>query len=308
MAVFASPDLIQLPRLSSQEASDLIGEMLTVARMRQASLPPAIERSLERLRAAHATLETALRSAFDDAASASSTGPLSSRGGPMSSRGGPMSSRGGPMSSRGGPLSVRGAPLSVRSPLAGQPPTAPRSAAIVPSNVRRRADRLLDSAWEATFDWLSGWCKLAEEANPHRSEARELFELIFADALAFGTLPYKIEFAQSRERLAAIELEGHEATFATLGGAVFLAHLRSVHAALQVIVRQDMEIDCHEQLAAAAGALRQYVIRVSSHADTEIYGSEDLSQALMAPLDRWHKLHPARPPEDAFGAVEETLF
>ncbi len=142
----------------------------------------------------------------------------------------------------------------------------------------------------------SGWCKLTEEANPHSGPARELFELVFADALAFGTLLYKIELAQSRERLDAIEHEGHEATFNALGGAAFLAQLRSVHGALQLIAQKETVIDCHEQLAAAAGALRQYVIRVSSHADREVHGSEELSHALMAPLDRWQKQNPARPP------------
>jgi hypothetical protein len=274
MADFSSPDLIQLPRLSGQEAASLIGDMLAIARSRQASLPGPIERSVMRLQAAHAALEVTLRGARG------ATSHPPSSGGPASSR----------------------APISTRAQASS------RAGAAVISIVRRRADRAVDSAWEATFDWLSGWCKLTDDANPYRSAARELFELVFADALAFGTLPYKIEFAQSRERLEAIEREGHDATFTALGGAAFLAHLRSVHEALQIIVSQETVIDCREQLAVAAAALRQYVVRVSSHADSEISGSEELSSALMAPLDRWQKLHPARPPEDAFGVVEETLF
>jgi hypothetical protein len=249
MADFAAPDLIQLPRLSGQEAATLIGEMLVLARSKQESLPGPIDRSAQRLRAAHATLESTLR--------------------------------GGD----GKPGDSLPAPIA-----------------------RRRADRALDAAWEATFEWLSGWCKLAAEANPHREATLDLVELIFADTRATGTLPYKVELAESRIHLAAIAREAHDATFLALGGAPFLTHLRAAHEALEIIVSHEAVIDCRVELASAAAALRQYVVRLSSHADSENSGSEALSTALMAPLDRWQKIHPTRPAEDIYGVAEETRF
>src|SRR6185369_5603545 len=44
----------------------------------------------------------------------------------------------------------------------------------VDSERQRVADRSIDNAWEATFQWLSGFCKLPEEANGHVPAARAL--------------------------------------------------------------------------------------------------------------------------------------
>ncbi len=247
MADVAAPELIQLPRLSGQEAATLIGAILTIAEAQHASLPAPIQRSAQRLHAAHATLETTLR---------------------------------------GG----HGSPSDPPAPIA-----------------RRRAERALDAAWEATFEWLSGWCKLADD-GPHHAAAVDLFELIFPDSHATGMLPYRIELAESRLQLAAIAREDHDATFFALGGSPFLSHLRKVHEALEIIVSHAVVIDCRAQLASAAAALRQYVVRVSSHADSEAAASEALTLALLAPLDRWQKTHPTRPAEDTYGIAEETRF
>lgn len=90
---------------------------------------------------------------------------------------------------------------------------------------------LADAAWSAAFDWLSGWCKLPVEKNPHLAQSNALFKLVFGEALAFINLPYKIEWQQSMLRLDAIEREGHEKTFKQLGGMAFLTHLTEAQAA-----------------------------------------------------------------------------
>ena len=52
-------------------------------------------------------------------------------------------------------------------------------------------------------------------------------------------------------------------------------------------------------------ALRQYVSRVASYSDPGTSGSEALSQALLAPLARWYRLHPSRGPDIGSSAPEE---
>lgn len=214
---------------------------------------------------------------------------------------------------------------------------------------RRIAEQALDAAWEATFDWLSGWCKLAEEANPNRTAARELFVALFAGARAFSKLPYKIQWTESRARLRAIQRDGQEGTFDALGGAAFLEHLRasqrlcekaaSVDASLDSAIDSAVDSapepadrgraaeagraadgsdtagaageppdDIRAELADAAAALRQYVLRLVSHADPDVTGSEATSEALMRPLVAWHQKHPSRGPEMEIGTVEETRY
>lgn len=181
---------------------------------------------------------------------------------------------------------------------------------------QREADRAIDNAWEATFLWLSGFCKLPEEANAHLPAARALFNQVFPDGTSFTKLPYKIQFSESQARLDSIANEGHEETFAVLGGSSFLAELYRTHRAYEQALKPLLEVDDdpthrNEELAAALPALRQYVLRVVSYSDPGVAGSEALSQALLAPLARWYRLHPSRGPDtspEAQTNLEETAI
>ncbi len=167
---------------------------------------------------------------------------------------------------------------------------------------QREADREIDNAWEATYLWLSGFCRLPEAANCHVAQAKSLFSQIFSDGTTFTKLPYRVQFAESKARLDAIANEGSEEVFAVLGGSTFLAELYRAHKgyedALSPLLALDDDTSTHkEELASAMGALRQYVVRVSSFSDASISGSEALAQALLAPLARWYRLHPSRGPD-----------
>ena len=167
---------------------------------------------------------------------------------------------------------------------------------------QREADREIDNAWEAAHLWLSGFCKLPEHANSHVLQARALHAQIFPDGTSFTRLPYRVQFSESQARLDAIANEGLEETFAVLGGSSFLAELYRTHNAYAEALRPLLALDDtgttgHEDLAAAMIALRQYVARVASFSDPGLSGSEALSQALLAPLARWYRLHPSRGPD-----------
>lgn len=252
MASLASSDLIQLPRLTAAEAAGLLGEMLAAA-SRVGPLPAGIERSRQRVAAAHEALERAI------------TG------------------------------------ISVGAEDADR---------------QREADRAVDSAWEATHLWLSGFCRLPDGASAHVGAARALFAQLFPDGVGFTRLPYKIQFAESQARLDSIASEGQEETFAALGGSCFLAELHRTHRAYEEALKPLLEMDddptCrNEELAAALPALRQYVSRVVSYSDPGIAGSEALSNALLAPLSRWYRLHPSRGPDTSAAAstdLEETIL
>src|SRR5262249_38860248 len=179
---------------------------------------------------------------------------------------------------------------------------------------QRVADRAIDNAWEATFQWLSGFCKLPEQANAHLRAARTLHAQIFPDGISFTKLPYREQCAESRAGLDGIANEGHEETFAVLGGSSFLAELYRTHKDYEEALRPLLALDedpkhSHGELAAATVALRQYVARVVSYGDPGVVGSEALSNALLAPLARWYRLHPSRGPDmspEASAEVDES--
>ena len=167
---------------------------------------------------------------------------------------------------------------------------------------QREADRAIDNAWEATHLWLSGFCKLPVEANAHVPQARALFNQIFPDGVSFTRLPYRVQFSESQARLDSIANEGHEETFAVPGGSSFFAELHRTHKAYAEALRPLLALDDdtksrNEELSSALVALRQYVARVVSFSDPGISGSEALSNALLAPLARWYRLHPSRGPD-----------
>src|SRR5262245_18946085 len=152
------------------------------------------------------------------------------------------------------------------------------SVASADSERQRVADRAIDNAWEATFQWLSGFCKLPEEANGHVRAARALYAQILPEGISFTKLPYRVPSAESKSRLDTIANEGREETFAVLGGSSFLAELYRTHKAYEEALRPLLALDedpkhSHGELAAAVVALRQYVSRVVSYSDPGVVGS-----------------------------------
>jgi hypothetical protein len=181
------------------------------------------------------------------------------------------------------------------------------------TQVKRKADRLIDAAWSAGFDWLSGWCKLPVEKNPHLAESKALMALVFPEGLGFTKLPYRVEWQESKVRLDAIAREGHEKTFKQLGGAAFLANIIEAQAgygvALHITVPAPAEAtaEVRVRLLAVLAAVRDYVNRVAAHAEPDVPGSEELAEALLLPLSVWETTHRAAAPEAADEAVAPAV-
>ncbi len=166
----------------------------------------------------------------------------------------------------------------------------------------RRASRALDLAWGTTFQWLSGWCKL-ESAGDLCGRARALFTTLFGEMAAFSRQPHRIDWSEAKARIDAMDHEGHAPIFAALGGEPFLAELRRT---LSVPPEVATSVEAREELGVTVSALRQYVTRVYSYVDPDVPGSEELADALLKPLQRFHLTHPWRAPEQNYVPVEET--
>lgn len=153
----------------------------------------------------------------------------------------------------------------------------------------RLADRAEDVAWTALHDWLLGWSRLS---TPEAAQANTMHAVLFPTGLKFIRLPYKLEWAEADAKLARITSEGFDIEIQKLGGQVILDQLKAAHQAygeaLGITAEgQDSTINLREPLEAFTKTLRAYVLAVSAHEDPEDPPSIDLTDALLAPIQKW---------------------
>ena len=180
--------------------------------------------------------------------------------------------------------------------------------------LKRETDRLLDGAWGALFDWLSGWSKLPYEPAA-ADQARHMSGALFPDGLKFTLLPFKREWSESETRIRLMEREGFAEAITKLGGAPFVKALRKAHKAYgEVLGITRVPSDApsppalREPLEAFILALRGYVLQVTAHADEDDPGAHALTERLLSPLARWQtrargQVTPSAP-EDTAGSGE----
>jgi len=176
----------------------------------------------------------------------------------------------------------------------------------------READRVVDAAWSATYDWASGWSKLPGKANATKVAIGQLLlKALFADGLKFTQLKYKLEWAESQARLDAIADKQLDTKMEELGGGDFLKTIKAAHKkygdmlGMTKAKAKDAEIvQLREPLGEFEAALRKYVLRVTANVDDDDAESAALAETLLAPLAAWesepaHKTEPAKPVEPA---------
>lgn len=174
------------------------------------------------------------------------------------------------------------------------------------TKAKRKADRVVDNGWAALFAWLNGWCLLPLEKNPRQGEMLAVRDLVFGQTgLQFTQLPYKLEWHESKTRLDVLARDGHDKAIAKLGGAPFLDHLNEAQETygkvlgITQVLPEATEADIRTKQLAAMDAIRVFVTRASAHADSEVAGSEALSEKLLAPIVRWESRPIAAEDEEA---------
>ena len=164
----------------------------------------------------------------------------------------------------------------------------------------RAADRAEDVAWIALHDWLLGWSRLT---TPEASQANTMHAVLFSTGLKFIRLPYRLEWAEADAKLARIAKDGYDIEIQKLGGQVILDQLKAAHQAygeaLGITAEgQDSTINLREPLVAFNKTLRAYVLAVAAHEDPEDSASTDLTEALLAPIQKWEGYISASPAQE----------
>jgi hypothetical protein len=163
----------------------------------------------------------------------------------------------------------------------------------------RAADMVLDAAWSALRGLLSAVSRLRDHADAE--QAATLLGLLFPDGLRFTRLPFRLEWAESANRLQMIDERGLGTQIEKLGGGTVLAQIREAHAhygEVLAITSQAPEpgVSVREARAAVMNALRFFVVRVSAsvHPRDPDASAADLARDLLAPIENCQPVTPAK--------------
>ncbi|ACY15668.1 hypothetical protein [Haliangium ochraceum] len=177
---------------------------------------------------------------------------------------------------------------------------------------RKQFDQDLDAAWRAVHAWNKGFCALPyAEYAALRDKAELIRAALFPDGLRFTRLDYAAQWVASDSRLQLIDdgLAGH---FAELGGGALLAALRRAHAAfgeamgLTAVPEEEPEQRVLEPLRAFRTQLRRYVLQVAAHLDPDDPLSEQMSDALLAPLAAYQGRGAAAPATESEPELDQA--
>ena len=167
-------------------------------------------------------------------------------------------------------------------------------APVVDPAVARSADRMVDTAWGATRDWVASWARLAPADPALQTHVKAINEGVFPDGLGFLTLPFVAEWTESDTRLKVIAEKGLEGSFHALGGTAFLEAIKRAHdaygKALHITTARPQEApDANVRPAMETNhdAIRDYVTQVMASVKRKEPATAALADRLLKPLTDW---------------------
>ena len=171
----------------------------------------------------------------------------------------------------------------------------------------RQADRAIDLAFSALYDFLTAYSKLPE-GTPQRTSAQSLLSVLFGDGLKFTMLSFVKEWAEASARIQRIADDKLDAPIKALGGEVFLKNLAAAHKAygeaLGITSAKAATPSCQHRRRAAKrsqrGPAQVPATSHRAHLTTPTPATSELAEALLAPIADWQS--PARKPSEEASA------
>lgn len=161
------------------------------------------------------------------------------------------------------------------------------------SAAQRQSDRKMDDAWKAFEAFVKAWSMLDDGATPGQAEAHKLYDLVIGDGMGFITLPFELEWQETKKRLEIIDRQGLAPLIEQLGGERFLAHLRQCFeeygAVLQLSPRPADTSALRAQWEAAYGAVRHYFAKLVALEDPEEPQTQVMVRRLLRPIVEWQQ-------------------
>lgn len=157
----------------------------------------------------------------------------------------------------------------------------------------KQADRAIDLAFSALYDFLTAFGKLPE-GTPQRDTALQLLSVLFADGLKFTMLNFVKEWAEATARLQRISEDKLDTPIKALGGEMCLENLAAAYkeygGALSITSAKTpapASSTVAEPLSEAKDALRKYLLQVTAHIDDADPTATELAATLLGPLTKW---------------------
>jgi hypothetical protein len=166
----------------------------------------------------------------------------------------------------------------------------------------RAADIDLDNAWSVLHGLVRAVSRVPDQ--PRAELATALLDDLFPDGLQFTRLRFKLEWAESENRLKMIDQRGFAPQIEQLGGATALAQIRQAHAHYGEVLSVSTArtpasgISIREARDAVMKALRQFVARVTVTIRDQDPPSAALARELLAPIETWERTVPPQPAND----------
>lgn len=152
------------------------------------------------------------------------------------------------------------------------------------------ADRDEDAAWGALYRFLVAFSQLPDAYTESASAAR-LLGSVFPTGLKFTQLASRAEWTEAEARRSRMSAGGLDAEIESLGGAPFVAWLKSAHASYGAAlgITEAKAVDPKAPLVGdlrreVFGAIRAYVIKVTAFADDAL---EATAETRLRPLTEW---------------------
>lgn len=161
-------------------------------------------------------------------------------------------------------------------------------------SISRQADQSVDTIWRAIDLFLRGWSLLEDEQSPGAKEAAHAHHLLIGDDMKFITLPFELEWQETKKRIGILEEQKLEETFKNLGGERFIAQLRKAFTHYGVALKITAEPAPSEipplvrpALEELQKSLRLYISKVINLEDPDDPESQTLISRLLQPLHEW---------------------
>lgn len=160
----------------------------------------------------------------------------------------------------------------------------------------RTFDHTIDVAWRALADRLDAYARLPVDGFPRAARAAELHAILFPEGLAFLTLTYAEEWAESERRLLAIAERKLLKDIIALCGDEFLANVQTAHEAYGQAIGVTASpapvkgaTSLPHPLRALQDAILSYARRIAGEVDEDDPQAVTLAQGALRPFEDFRK-------------------
>lgn len=159
--------------------------------------------------------------------------------------------------------------------------------------LQRRGDRQMDDAWKAFESFFKAWSLLDDSQTPGQAEAQRIYDMVIGDGMSFITLPFELEWQETKKRIEIVEKQNLIPTIEALGGGRFWRQLKKAFSEYGQALKMDEprpEVPALRSLwENAYGAVRHYFAKVVALEDPEEPETQNLVRRLLKPIIEWQQ-------------------